>query len=249
MTRHALLFAMAGLLSAADNRDVRASGSDTIVPQFVYGGGWKSTLHFVNTGDVLHRFTVRFWTGSGDAWPVVLDGVGTFSTVEVTLPAKQTIEVRTIDGGDVVQQGWAEIAYPVGASSDVTGLATFRQRVAGRPDFEAVVPFASSFNTRSFLLFDEQAGFTTGIALVANRSFSNTTVTVNIRNSTGERLVLDQITMEPRQKLVFSLAERFPAATGQRGSIEITASPGNFAMLGLRFNPGGAFSSSHSLDK
>lgn len=243
----ACLFAISGF--AADTRSVRVSGADNTIPQFVYGGGWTSSLHFVNTSDATVRFTARFWSDSGQPWTVPLEGVGSFSAVEVTIPAKQTMEVRTVEGGAVVQQGWVELAYSGATGSDIGAFATFRQRVPGRPDFEAVVPLGYDFGTRSFLLFDEQAGFSTGIALVATRTFGATTVTFNIRNSTGERLVLDQITLQPRQKIVFSLTERFPAAAGQRGSIELTSSPGTFAALGLRFNPTGAFTSFHSLDK
>lgn len=247
------LILFAAVLSAADirpvEREVRASGSDTVIPQFVYGGGWSSTIRFVNTGDSTVEFTVNFYTNSGSPWRVPIVGLTTPTGVRVTLQAKNSVDVRTRDEPGEVQQGWVEVDYTSAAISSVTGLAIFRQSVPGRVDFEAVVPLSYYLNTRAFMFFDETGGFSTGIAWLATRDYTGSTLTINIRDEDGNRILLDQVALKPYEKQVFSLGARYPQTAGRRGTIEITCNPGYFAALGLRFNPGGAFTSFHSLDK
>jgi hypothetical protein len=249
-----LLFAVipafaAGSIDATPGREVRASSSDTIIPQFVHGGGWSTTLTFVNTGDATVQFDVNFYKNDGSAWNVPIVGLTTPVGVKVTLPPKQTIDVQTRDGSVATEQGWAEVDYSIGAIGNVTGLGVFRQRVTGRPDFEAVVPLSYYLNSRAFLLFDETQGYSTGIAWVASRPYTSSTLTINIRDENGNRILLDQVTLKPLEKQVFSLGSRYPQTAGKRGSIEITCNPGYFSALGLRFNPSGAFTSIHTLDK
>lgn len=239
----------AGSIEPAISKEVRASSSDSVFPQFVHGGGWSTTLTFINTGDVTVQFDVNFYKNDGTAWNVPIVSLTTPAGVKVTLPPKQTIDVQTREGSAVTEQGWAEVEYSSGSIGNVTGLGVFRQRVTGKPDFEAVVPLAYYLNTRAFLLFDETAGNSTGIAWLASRPYTSSTLTVNIRDEDGNRILLDQITLKPLEKQVFTLAGRYPQTAGKKGSIEITCNPGYFSALGLRFNPTGAFTSIHTLDK
>lgn len=239
----------AGTIDPTLPREIRVSSGDTVFPQFVHGGGWSTTLTFINTGDVTVQFDVNFYKNDGTAWNVPIVGLTTPAGVKVTLPPKQTIDVQTRDGGAVTEQGWAEVDYSSAAIGNVSGLGVFRQRLPGRPDFEAVVPLSYYLNTRAFMLFDETAGYSTGIAWVATRYYTSSTLTINIRDEDGNRILLDQVTLKPLEKQVFTLAGRYPQAAGKRGSIEITCNPGYFSALGLRFNPTGAFTSIHTLDK
>ena len=48
------------------------------------------------------------------------------------------------------------------------------------------------------------------------------------------------LTLAAGAHTAFSLAERYPATAGQRGTIEFAPQPGGFfAVIGLRFNPTG----------
>lgn len=220
--------------------------SDEVIPQFVYGGGWKTTLTLVNMDETAVNLPINFYTETGEAWGVDLEGAGRASSFNIAIPSKNTVTISSTDGDGTVRQGWALLNTP--CCPRLGGFAVFRQRVTGRPDFEAVIPLGYIYSTRSFLLFENTGGFQTGVAIVNPSRFSTATVTINIRDEQGARILLDQMTLRPLSKQVFSLSDRFPSTTGRRGSIELTSSPGNFTVLGLRFNPGGAFTSFHSLE-
>ena len=186
---------------------------------------------------------LSFYTATGAPWKIELAGRGTAEKFDLVLQPKQTVTLTTAATSTLVQ-GWGRLDIP--CCPDVAGFAVFRQRVQGRPDFEAVTPLADSYSSRSFLAFDNTGGFSTGIALVNPSSYSSSVVTVNVRNENGDRVLLEQVTLPRLSKDVFSLPERFPVTDGKKGTIEFTSSPGQFSVLGLRFNPGGAFTSIHS---
>lgn len=237
---------VAGACLAAGRKQIGVSSLDEVIPQWVYGGGWKTSATFVNMDEAVVTFKVSFFTDAGEPWRVPFEGVGTFDALQVTIPPNGTLTIQTSEGDQTTLQGWARLDLP--CCPDVGGFGVFRHRITGRPDFEAVIPISSSFETRSFLVFDNSAGYSTGVSLVNPSSFSSATLTLNFRDEAGSRILLDQITLRPLAKQVFSMPERFSATAGKRGTLEITSSPGQFAVLGLRFNPGGAFTSMHGLD-
>lgn len=221
-------------------RKVNISSLDDVIPQLVVGGGWSTSITLVNIDEGAVSVPIKYFDGNGQPW--VPRGL---PTAPINIPAKGTVTINTAEDGDL-QQGWAQLDFP--CCPDVSGYAIFKQRVAGRPDLEAVVPLADSYSQRSVLMFDNTNGYSTGIALVNTDSFTTATVTVAIRDEAGQRIHLDQFTMPKQSKQVFSMPDRFAPSTGRRGSIEFTASPGRISVLGLRFNPGGAFTSIHALE-
>ena len=221
------------------------STSDEIVPQVVSGGGWQTTFTFVSAEDAAVSFPITFRTADGQPWRVPMQGQTATDRAVVMLPPRGTVTLATSDAGPLTQ-GWAQLDLP--CCPDVGGYAVFKQSVPGRPDFEAVVPFGRTFNARSLMMFDNTAGYATGIAIVSTSSFIDATVTVAIRDEAGNRIALDQFRLNRLNKQVFVLAERWPEAAGRKGSIEFSSSPGQISVLGLRFNSGGAFTSVHSLE-
>lgn len=225
---------------------VNVFSGDEVIPQFVVGGGWSTAVTLVNMSENAASFPVEFFTDAGQPLRVPIETLGNVTGVQITLPSKQTMTFSTGDGGANLLQGWALADFPTGQR--IGGFAVFRQRSPGRPDFEAVVPIASQFENHSFLLFDNTGGFSTGISLVNPSRFTIATVTVNIRDENGNRLLLDQFTIPFRSKQVFSMTDRWKESAGKRGSVELTSTPGDFTALGLRFHPAGAFTSFHSLE-
>jgi hypothetical protein len=126
-------------------------------------------------------------------------------------------------------------------------LATFRQRIAGRPDFEAVVPFSPINETALVMPFDNRANFSTGIAWLNPDRSATASVQVSIRLPDSSILRLDSFTLLPGTKLVFAMPSRYPEAIARNGSIFVSTSGPAFSALGLRFNPDGAFTSFHAL--
>lgn len=236
------------MLSAGGNskRRIDSDPFDEVIPQFVFGGGWHTSVSITNMEDSPVTIPINFYQGDGQAWQVPIVGKGTASTHSFVIPAKGTVFFETPDDVAALQQGWALLEIP--CCPDVGGFAVFRQRVPGRPDFEAVVPFADSFEGRSTMIFDNTRGFVTGIAIVNPREFGGTTFTLVFRDEGGNRFHLDQITLGRLQKQVFVLSDRFPQTAGRRGSIEFQGVSSYIAGLGLRFNPGGAFTSFHTFE-
>lgn len=238
-----ILVLLSLLADPQQQRSTSISSLDEIFPQVVAGGEWCTTFTVANLDESPITIPFSFHTATGAPWKIELEGRGAAEKVDLVLQPKQTVTLTTAAAPGLVQ-GWGRLDIP--CCPDVAGFAVFRQRVPGRPDFEAVTPLADSHSSRSFLAFDNTNGFSTGIALVNPSSFSTSVVTVNVRTENGERVLLDQITLPKLSKDVFSLPARFPVTDGKKGTIEFTSSPGQFSVLGLRFNPGGAFTSIHS---
>ena len=207
------------------------AAGNTVLSQFVFGGGWYTAMYFTNQSAAPVSFNVNFYNDS--AVPMSVGGT-TFKTVLV--PAGGTSIVEAQNAGSSLTSGWATFDAPAG----VTGYGVFRQSVAGKGDQEAVVPFASSTGTKALLTFDESA-YTTGIAIWYNGA-SNATVTLTAKDESGNSLGMGILTMTPGTKQSFAVTDKIAAISGHRGSLVVSTSTGSVAVLGLRFG-GSAFTS------
>jgi hypothetical protein len=71
---------------------------------------------------------------------------------------------------------------------------------------------------------------------------SGVSLTVIQRDDTGKQLATDTLTLSARGHTSFDLKSRWSALADRRGAIEVRRpTPGGFRLLGLRFNPQGAF--------
>jgi len=232
--------------------------TDRIVPQVVDGGdGWSTSFFLTSleaTGPIF--WEIRFFGNGGLPLTLPIQGVGIAQRLFASLPPNWSVTIDTTGGSPVLQEGWAVVttydrsADQPGAaviSARIAGLATFRQRVAGRPDFEAVVPFSPANETRLVMPFDNRAGFSTGIAWLNPDPSNAAPVQVTILRPDATLLGTEAFNIGPGAKLVFSMPARYPQAAGQQGRILVETTGRLFSALGLRFNPGGAFTSFHAL--
>ncbi|MGA2181894.1 MAG: hypothetical protein ABSH47_02600 [Bryobacteraceae bacterium] len=214
-----------------------AQTTSYVLPQLAYGGGWYSALYFTNQNDkAAASFAVYFVNDTGTPLSVPVAGVSVTSTV-VNVPALGTaiIEAPNVSG---LSQGYATFFLPSG----VVGYGVFRQTVAGRPDQEAVVPFASTASTANTLVWDETS-FVTAVSMV-NPSPIDTVVTITVLDEQGNTLGTSLVPLPAYNKAVSTL-RTFPGLgniVGHRGSAQFTVSSGNVSVLGLRFG-GSAFTS------
>jgi hypothetical protein len=137
-----------------------------------------------------------------------------------------------------LMQGYATFTLPVG----VGGYGVFGSGSPGGQAQEAVVPFASSSSTTSTLTWDEKS-LTTGVAVV-NPSSSTATIAITARDTSGATIGTSSLILQPfnHTAAVLSAFPGLSGVVGQGGSVQFTASTGNVAVLGLRFN-GSAFTS------
>lgn len=232
--------------SSAGERGVLVDSTDKIFPHLAIGGSWDTTIVLVNLGTTTISFSQYFFDQTGTSMPVtfksVPDGQITTSTgIGGTIGPATTVNLVLSDPGTAVKVGWSVLDYDSTATR-LGGYAIFRQRVAGRPDFEALVPLSSYADEAFVMPFDNLNGFATTIAILNPGANLASTVTAHIRDSNGVLLGSPQtITLGPGAQTAFSIPERFPASRDQVGSIYFEGTTNRLSALGFRFNPGGAF--------
>jgi len=208
---------------------------DRVFPQVVNGGGWKTSFLLVNLENHPVTFQILFFTDDGNDMFVPVGGLGLVRQVSVSLDTAGSTEFETTGSSnafpDALQQGWALLSQTT--DDAIGGMAIFRQRVFGRPDQEATVPIVSQFDSHFVLLFDNTAGFTTGLA-VANPSLDSVSIPVTIRDQSGNVIDNQFIRLGSYSHTAFNLPDFWPSTAGRRGAIEFLTSGFGVAALGLR---------------
>jgi hypothetical protein len=251
---------LAGALGAADLPRpgiVVNPLTDRILPQLVDGDNWKTTIFLTNLDPEATIFwNLSFYADNGFPMNIPIQGAGPASRLFASLPPAWSVTIETQGTSASLLQGWAVLtsfdrsADQPGAiqlNSRIGGMAVFRQRIAGRPDFEAVVPFSPINEARFAMPFDNRSDHSTGIAWLNPNLTTPAPVEVNIHTQDGRLLRTDTFTLGPGNKLVFSMPDRYPESRGQQGSIRVRTTAQGLSGLGLRFNPTGAFTSFHTL--
>jgi len=218
---------------------------DVVIPQVVDGAGWQTSMTFVNLRSTTNRFEVWLFTDSGGDMFIDVPGLGRTDVVGITLPPNTSATIETSGTAASLNQGWVYL-YSSDVSIEIGSLSVFRQRVAGRPDFEAAVPTVSEFDDRFLLAYDNAQGFVTAAA-IANPDMSPITVEATVRDERDNVLARETISIGKLSKVVFTLPSRWPATAGKRGIVEFRASGYGASAIGLRFNPGGAFTTFQTL--
>lgn len=208
---------------------------DRVFPQLVNGGGWKTSFFLVNLENHPVTFQILFFTDDGNDMFVPVSGLGLVRQVSVSLDTAGSTEFETTGFSnsfpDNLQQGWALLSQTTDDS--IGGMAIFRQRVFGRPDQEATVPIVSQFDSHFVLLFDNTAGFTTGLA-VANPTLNSVSIPVTIRDQSGNVIDNQFIRLGSYSHTAFNLPDLWFSTAGRRGAIEFQTSGFGVAALGLR---------------
>jgi hypothetical protein len=202
-----------------------------VMPQLVFGGGWSTRVYFSNISSSTKQVQLRFYDNNGLPLPV-----GGSSTASLDIPSGSTTDVEAPDLGGLVQ-GWATFDLQEG----VDGYAVFRQRAAGRPDQEAVVPFVTYTGSKWTMTWDERAGVRAGVAAVNLDTARSVSVAVTVKDNQGAVLFNGALpVLASGQKYVFLLRDVVPTVNGRYGVAEFVPSTGQIAILGLRFDDGGA---------
>jgi hypothetical protein len=231
-----------------------------IFPHVAAGGGWETELILTNTSTIAPAIlvTVSFFDQAGKVMTVrATKTLGDGAALSgAPVPSFQTPiwgggVTRVLLSGDdsAVQVGWARIWYS-SASIDgnvIDGQSIFRQRAEGRPDFEASVPLSSMQDWIFTLPFDNRNGFVTAIALV-NPGAKTVRVRMGLLRFNGAAMArnLEAIDLAPGQQVAFNLPDRFAEAANEAGTLVVQGDQigfvgGTLSGFGLRFSPGGAF--------
>jgi hypothetical protein len=198
----------------------------SVLPQFVFGGGWYSALYFSNGTSNTVSFLVTFTTDNGT--PMGVPGVGNSKQVTLAPLGTAIIEAQNVGA---LTQGYASVTLPTG----VSGYGVFRQSVTGKPDQEAVVGLKNANATSNFLTWDD-TGFTTSVAMV-NPSTVTANVTITVWDVNGNVVGTSTQGLQPGTKVETAMRGflGLSGMAGQRGSALFTVLSGNVSVLGLRF--------------
>ena len=205
-----------------------------LLPQVAFGGGWYTAMYFTNTTNAAVSFPVSFTADSGT--PLMVPSFGGTST-QVAIPAKGTTLIEMPNTGSL-SEGYAAFIMPPG----VSGYGVFRQSVTGKPDQEAVVPFAKANASWAGFAWDETT-HVTAIAIV-NAGSVAASISITLWDSNGNMVGTSALNLPAHQKTEAAL-RTLPGLAGMvglSGRAEFDATSGNVAVLGLRFD-GTAFTS------
>jgi len=212
---------------------------DDYIAQIADGEGWSTSITFVNLSDETAFFDLLFYGDDGNPVQLPIIGIGSFDGLTGQIPINGSVTVKTAGTSSPVKQGWAEIV----TSQNVGGMAVFSFSRPGFQDSEAVVPFMSTFDQKQRLPFDHTNGFFTGVALANTSPFDSVVVFITFRDENGNFIQADSFNLQPREHTAFLFADRYPQIQDRIGTAEFVTNTdlGGLALLGLRFNPDGPF--------
>ena len=229
----------------------------TVIPQVVDGADWQSTLGVSNTSKLTAHAALQFFQttdAAGDTAPWTLPTVEGTDLSDITLAPGATVYVHTPETSTTLTQGFGELV----ASPGVQAFAIFTLHVPGRQNQDGTAPAAYP-GWDIFVPFDNSPGFTTSIAVV-NASDAAEVLNVNIVLTSGDTITSSLPSIPAHGHAAFALVTQFPELAGQQGTLELTSQAEitgattrqpaprvipqpMFSVIGLRFNPTGAFTS------
>src|SRR5471030_1421404 len=180
------------LSSAPSPRTVVFIG-DRVIPQFVDGGSWQTSITVINLENHATSFDVLFFNDNGTDLVVPVVGQGSVRGMHIPLGIASSATFETTGTENNLSAGWAVLSQ---SNNDSVGIfAVFRQTVPGGQAQEAVVPAVNQFENHFVLPYDNTK-YVTGIAL-ANPTPNSVIIPVNIRNESGQIIDTRQITLGP----------------------------------------------------
>jgi hypothetical protein len=203
-----------------------------VVPQFVDGGYWQTTLVLANTTASAATASVTFYKetaaggGTTEPWtPTFLEGT---STQNLSLAAGATLFLHTPGTSSTLTQGWGEAT----ASDGVQIYAVFRATGGGQGTAPAV-----AIGNHILVPYDNTAGNVTSMA-VANPTNSSESVSVSFQ-SAGGAISQASLNIPANGHQAFTFPTQFPGTANGQGLAEFYAANGGFSLIGLLFEPVG----------
>jgi hypothetical protein len=211
------------------------TGSGTIISQVADGGGWKTEIYIINsaTGGSTASFTLNFYGDGGIAQQFSFQGAGAQSTLTSSLAPSASTVFKT-QGVGAATEGWAQL---VTSSTSLTGFAVFTNTANGN---EAAVPFDQPASGNLILPFDNTNGYGTGVAILTVQSNTGQVINGTILDQNANTLGTGEVSLNALGHTSFDLANKWPVTAGQMG---VVIFQGAGALLGIRYNPQGAFTS------
>jgi hypothetical protein len=202
----------------------------------VDGGGWTTLFAIENLDVVPVNYAFNFWGDNGAALPIPLAN-GSPGVLSGTLAVGAISFVQTPGTSATLLEGWAEAA----SSGQIGVSAIFRYVAPGVPDSEGSV-IGTTSGSSLFMPYDNTQGYITGVAVVNTNPAQAITVSLLFETDAGVQSN-GQINLPAHGHMAFELPNTFQTTAGTRGSIHLTTTSADLAVLGLRFTPSFSFAS------
>lgn len=243
-----LLVRAAALLCAVSFASAQCAGSGgpgSILSQIVDGGAWVTTIVLTNPLSTQQRVGLFFYQdasgGATQPWNLNFVEMTPAQAQALTVPPGSTLFLHTLGTDPGTTVGWG-LLVGVGACGGglANGYAIFTQRIPGRTDQDGTGE-ATPVGSRYLVPFDNTDGAVTTVAIVNPNVTPFETISVAIRKSDGTVAQEPAITLPLEGHTSFAFPAQFPGTSGRAGLAEFYSPNGNFCILALRFNSGGAF--------
>jgi len=210
-------------------------GAALRIPHLVEGAGWKTLFAIVNIDTQPSTYNFHFWAGDGSVLALPILG-GQPGVLTGTLAPGATVFAETPGTSDQQIEGWAEVA-----SSGRLGVTAIFRFTGSGTDLQGTSNGAVS-GSSIFMPFDNTQGYVTGLALVNANPTKTLNVTLSFLTDAGVPSSF-VVVLPPHGHKTYIMPTAFPALAGQRGSLNVTATTPDIALLGLRFTPSLSFTS------
>jgi len=220
--------------------------------QIAYGGCYSTTFTLVNMNpQSAANVSMTFYADDGSALVAPVTGSGNTSTYAFTIQPNSAQDVVLSTTNTNTVEGWASVTVSNGV--EVQGQAVYLCQIAGRPNFEAVVPlsgtgsasciipFPPSANPVIIMPFDNTAGLHTTSLAFANTTGVAETIPIEFDDQSGNKLASDTLSLGPFAHTAFASTTKYTALTGTKGVLRISASTSTVAVVGFLFNFTGPF--------
>ncbi len=162
---------------------------------------------------------------------------------EITAPAVQGVlapssSLRLVlsDTTGAIREGWSLLTYDDGPGT-VDGYAILRRRgLSAGFDSEITEPFSSMRDYAVYTPFDNTLGFRSHVTLVNPAVNLSSQVRLTYRDSQGQVLLIDSLTLQPLQLMTLILPDTYPDLANKSGSVQVEADIDRFSVTGLRCN-------------
>ncbi|MBZ5554622.1 MAG: M6 family metalloprotease domain-containing protein [Acidobacteriia bacterium] len=152
-------------------------------PQIADGGGYQTTLIFMNTSNSTETGMLRFYGNNGSSLPFRLMGVGTIDAAfPYSVPAGGFLRLVSDGSASTANVGWAQLVPDSGKTSPVSA-AILSLTQNGVLVTESGIP-ASGGTTHARIYVDKSGGHDTGLA-VSNPGGTGLQITASAYQSDG----------------------------------------------------------------
>jgi len=186
-------------------------------PQVADGGGYRTNFILVNPSGTPTSATLAFFANDGTPLALPIGGVLKTSH-SVPLNAKGVSRFVTDGSSSAINAGWVKVTCPVA----ITGSSIFQTRFNNLILSEAGV--GSSPLAQHLAAYVESSDSTQSGLAICNPNSSVATLTLNLRNSSGDIVAATSITLPANGHLAKFVTEWFPRGFGEfEGTLEVLA--------------------------